>query len=942
MTQITATPRLPPPTRPPLRGGWTPGMLRGSLDSLQECPVSLRTPETKWPYSPVKTDQDPGFPSPLLRLPPPPLPRWIPRLPLAAPHLCPPLPYLILVLAPFLRSSCSTALQPMDPHLPAQFFVFPLGRGSRSASPRPPYRSDQTETGTRAKRQRRASLLSLKHIYLLLLRAGIEQNPGPPTTSIKDPCAVCGRRVAGGWLAFRCCACSLWCHRRCAGINTEADYLRLAPWSCPTCAIPAPPSSGTREPESSDLEGTLSSFSSSGTFHSAFSGFTDQPSCVSPAGSGLSPSPQTVAPQQRTGARLEGGSILQFNCNGIHHCRAELQDYLTRHQVKVACLQETKLYVGSTLREFDQYTSVRRDRPAGRGGGLITLVHHSSTFKELNTGNIFPNDQVAEIQGIEVWMGGCSLRIVNVYIPPPSSCPPGYAPEFDRLLDIEGDGLIVGDFNAHHPSWYSRTEDDRAELRGVSLDAAASGSNFGFLNEDSPTRLPSQGPPSSPDVSLASAHLLLDMTWSTHITLGSDHLPILITLSGQTSPPRKARSFVNFQRADWEGFTLETEVVFASAPPPTSCAQGELLFRSVLVNAARHHIPAGYRKNYTGRLPPVARTLTQERDRLSTLDPTDPAIRPLEVQIQQSIRQDAQDQWQSYLDSCDRSTNPSRYWSFMRKLAGKRSPLPPNITITIGGKECSGPKTIARAFTKQFTTTVEHQQDPLMRRLTRKIHDHHPLDRDFRPFSVRDVEGAIRKAGSSTARGPDGLSTVHLKHLGALGLAYLTELYNLSVAGADLPAIWKNSTIIPILKPGKPRNAGGSYRPISLLSPAVKILERLVLPELTLALGTRSSQHGFKPHHSTVSALLPVAASIAEGFNLRKPPSRTVAVAVDISKAFDTVNHRLLLEMICHSRLGHNLVRWLAAYLRGRKAACLYNGHVLLIAMYMQEFRRVR
>jgi retron-type reverse transcriptase len=69
---------------------------------------------------------------------------------------------------------------------------------------------------------------------------------------------------------------------------------------------------------------------------------------------------------------------------------------------------------------------------------------------------------------------------------------------------------------------------------------------------------------------------------------------------------------------------------------------------------------------------------------------------------------------------------------------------------------------------------------------------------------------------------------------------------------------------------------------------------------------------------------LPLISQISKGFNEKKPPSRSAAVADDISKAFDTVNITLLLEMISDSDLNHNYVRWLAAYLRGRSATCIY------------------
>ena len=176
-------------------------------------------------------------------------------------------------------------------------------------------------------------------------------------------------------------------------------------------------------------------------------------------------------------------------------------------------------------------------------------------------------------------------------------------------------------------------------------------------------------------------------------------------------------------------------------------------------------------------------------------------------------------------------------------------------------------------------------------------------------FDMRGVASAIRKEGSSTAKGPDGLTVLHLRHLGEHGLAFLTEVFNLSVVGVDIPTIWKNSDKIQILKAGKPQDEGRSYRPISLLCPTVKILERLLLPSIIEALGTRPFQHFFKPRCSTTSVPLPISARVVSGFNQLKPPS--IAIAVDISKAFGTVSHRLLIEMIQRSR--HNLVRWLTS-----------------------------
>ena len=170
------------------------------------------------------------------------------------------------------------------------------------------------------------------------------------------------------------------------------------------------------------------------------------------------------------------------------------------------------------------------------------------------------------------------------------------------------------------------------------------------------------------------------------------------------------------------------------------------------------------------------------------------------------------------------------------------------------------------------------------------------------------------------------LSVLQLKHLGPLGLRYLCRLFNLSFAQARIPDIWKHAIIVPLLKPGKPKEQGTSYRPISLLCPASKLMERLMFRFISPHLQISETQHGFRAGRSTTTALLPLVHQVASGFNQFLPPRRTVAMAVDFSKAFDTVNHTSLLRSIHESSMDANTVRWLCTYLRGRTASCIYNG----------------
>ena len=178
---------------------------------------------------------------------------------------------------------------------------------------------------------------------------------------------------------------------------------------------------------------------------------------------------------------------------------------------------------------------------------------------------------------------------------------------------------------------------------------------------------------------------------------------------------------------------------------------------------------------------------------------------------------------------------------------------------------------------------------------------------------------AINSCINSKAFCPYKLSIFHLKHLGPRAIEYITTLFTLLAITCRIPAIWKSSLIIPIPKPGKDTSQGISYRPISLICPAAKVLEFLFLPTINKYLIPAQDQHGFRRKHSTTSALLHLTTDAAVGFNQRKPPDRTVCVAVDLSAAFDTVCHNNLLSKINRSQLPPATARWLFCYLRGRQ-----------------------
>ena len=128
-------------------------------------------------------------------------------------------------------------------------------------------------------------------------------------------------------------------------------------------------------------------------------------------------------------------------------------------------------------------------------------------------------------------------------------------------------------------------------------------------------------------------------------------------------------------------------------------------------------------------------------------------------------------------------------------------------------------------------------------------------------FTTDQVNKGISSCSNTRTFGPDKLSIFHLKHLGSRAIEYLTALFNDSVTSCQIPSIWKSSIVIPL---------STSYRPISLLCPAAKVMEVLLLPTVNNHLLSSADQYGFRPGHSTTSALLQLTSDIATGFNQRK------------------------------------------------------------------------
>ena len=131
----------------------------------------------------------------------------------------------------------------------------------------------------------------------------------------------------------------------------------------------------------------------------------------------------------------------------------------------------TKLSPKSKNHCIRNYTTVRKDRPHGQGGGLLISIHRSLTFPKQPPSPVLLSDPHMEELYIQAELGNTKLIISNVYIPPARSCNNGYQSSIENFLTTQ-DTIILGDFNAHHPSWYSRSTATRGRKMTDSINGS--------------------------------------------------------------------------------------------------------------------------------------------------------------------------------------------------------------------------------------------------------------------------------------------------------------------------------------------------------------------------------------------------------------------------------------------------------------------------------------
>ena len=195
--------------------------------------------------------------------------------------------------------------------------------------------------------------------------------------------------------------------------------------------------------------------------------------------------------------------------------------------------------------------------------------------------------------------------------------------------------------------------------------------------------------------------------------------------------------------------------------------------------------------------------------------------------------------------------------------------------------------------------------------------DHVSRNSPFRPQPVdtATIILTIKHLKETSSHGSDGIPLRFIRDSLPVISPCLTCIINTSIVTGVFPNLWKRAIIVPIFKKGD-KNDPSNYRPISLLPILSKILEKIIAAQLTQYLTDNSlltnTQHGFRPGLSTETALLQVADKLYDNMDNKKI---SIITLCDLSKAFDSVSHNILLEKCAQLNIDSF---WFENYLKKR------------------------
>ena len=304
-------------------------------------------------------------------------------------------------------------------------------------------------------------------------------------------------------------------------------------------------------------------------------------------------------------------------------------------------------------------------------------------------------------------------------------------------------------------------------------------------------------------------------------------------------------------------------------------------------------------------------------------------ISSVHADIRDVINQDLNYREQQAVDKVH--SNPKYFYSYAKKFSKHKCSIP--MLFNGDKRTCPNPEEIANILQRQFISVFS---DPSAININDVLFQvpslEKPLSDDMLAFSVVDIVEAIDEIKPGAAAGPDDLSLLLLKKCKEILSKPIYMIRQHSMSTGTVPKFYKTSHIDPLHKKGS-RAIAANYRPVSLTSHVIKIYEQVVRKQMVAHLEENnllnSKQHGFRSGKSCLTQLLHHFDDIIETLSNGDDMD---AIYLDYAKAFDKVDHQILLSKLQLYDFHSKIIRRIESFLTNRSQQVIVDGHMSITA----------
>ena len=304
------------------------------------------------------------------------------------------------------------------------------------------------------------------------------------------------------------------------------------------------------------------------------------------------------------------------------------------------------------------------------------------------------------------------------------------------------------------------------------------------------------------------------------------------------------------------------------------------------------------------------------------------AYKKVRNKVNREIKKSKDSYHKAYFGS--HSNDIKKTWEGIRKIINPGKPVGYGITqLNVNGNIIDDSKDIANQVNSFFVGVGPNTEKNVPKSGGRSPQEF-LRNRNMFNFVVAHISDdeilKIIQALPVRSTGPASIPLNLLKLVASVVVVPLCRIINVSFTTGVFPDALKVAKVVALHK-GGPSDNLNNYRPISLLSVFDKIIEKIMHRRLYEFLDEHdilfSNQFGFRKKSSAVHALLDITERVRESLDNGK---YGCGVFIDLKKAFDTVNHNILLSKLEHYGVRGNILKWFHSYLCGRKQYVFFNG----------------